>query len=180
MRSSGRSHPGLLCINDYGPGFGRGQEIIPACPLHLCPICAQNPSGISNSIEIQNTPENGLSTEEFNEFVDREGAKYRADPRLRRITKIAAMKRTRKIVILALEQIDPERARMLKSEFPESVESRGPEQERDLEDEEASTRRLPGIVADLNTELVKASVRTARRITGLFDPSGSKSSHKRP
>ena len=73
----------------------------------------------------------------------------------------------RKLVILAVEQVDPERAGGLKAEFPEGVESRGPEQERDLNYEEALTRRLLETVADLNSDLVKISARAARRITGL-------------
>jgi len=108
-----------------------------------------------------------VTEEEFNEFVAREGSKYRADPQLRRNTKIAALQRARKLVILAVEQVDPERAGGLKAEFPEGVESRGPEQERDLNYEEALTRRLLETVADLNSDLVKISARAARRITGL-------------
>jgi len=111
-----------------------------------------------------------VTAEEFNDFVEREGSKYRADPQLRRSTKIAAMQRARKLVIQAVEQVDPERAGALNAEFPEGVVNRGPEQERDLKYEEALTMRFLEAVADLNAELVKISLRTARRITGLFDP----------
>ena len=110
-----------------------------------------------------------VTEEEFNEFVERQGSKYRADPQLRRKAKIAAMQRARKLVVLAVEQVDPERARVLRAEFPEGMESPDQEQERDLKYEEALTRRLLEAVADLNVELVKISVGAAKRITGLFD-----------
>jgi hypothetical protein len=121
-----------------------------------------------------------VTAEEFNDFVEREGSKYRADPQLMRNAKIAAMQRARKLVVVAVEQVDPERARVLKAEFPEDVESRGLKQEKDLKYEEVLTRRLLETVADLNAELVKTSVRAAWRITGLFDPPRGKSPDKTP
>ena len=90
------------------------------------------------------------------------------------------MQRARKLVVLAVEQVDPERARALKAEFPEDVETRSPEQERELKCEEALTRGLLETVADLNAQLVKISVRAARRITGLLDPPLGKPPDKTP
>jgi hypothetical protein len=108
-----------------------------------------------------------VTAEEFNEFVERQRSKYRLDPQLRRNEKIAAMQRARKLVVRAVEEVDPERAGELKIEFSKDVESQDPEQESDLKYEEALTRGLLEAVADLNAELVKISVGAARRITGL-------------
>lgn len=108
-----------------------------------------------------------VTAEEFNEFVERQRSKYRLDPQLRRNTKVAAMQRARKLVVRAVEEVDPERAEELKIEFSKDVESQDPEQESDLKYEEALTRGLLEAVADLNAELVKISVGAARRITGL-------------
>ena len=136
--------------------------------------------GLLNRILSDDLDVKYVTAEEFNDFVEREGSKYRADPQLRRSTKIAAMQRARKLVILAVEQVDPERAGVLKAEFPEGVESRGRAEERDLKYEGELTRRLLETVADLNAELVKISVRAARRITGLFDPPWGSSPDKTP
>ena len=111
-----------------------------------------------------------VTVEEFNEFVERQGSKYRADPQLRQKEKIATMQRVRRLVVLAVEQVDPERAGALRAEFPEVVEGLDQEQERKLDYEEALTQRLLEAVADLKAELVKISVRSARRITGLLEP----------
>jgi hypothetical protein len=119
-----------------------------------------------------------VTEEEFNEFVKRQGSKYRADPQLRRKTKITAMQRARKLVVLAVEQVDPERARMLRANFPERLVSPDAEQERKLKYEEALTRGLLEAVADLNVELVKISMDTAKRITGLLDLPVGKSPDK--
>ena len=108
-----------------------------------------------------------VTAEEFNEFVERQRSKYRLDSQLRRNEKIAAMQRARKLVVRAVEEVDPERAGELKIEFSKDVESQDPEQESDLKYEEALTRGLLEAVADLNAELVKISVGAARRITGL-------------
>lgn len=110
-----------------------------------------------------------VTKEEFDAFVERERAKYQADPELRRKAKITAMRNARNMILLAVREVDPERGKDLKAEFPEDQKELNLREERELQIEEELTKKLIEAVANMRDELVKISVVTARRITGLLE-----------
>jgi len=110
-----------------------------------------------------------VTKEDFDAFVERERAKYQADPELRRKEKITAMRNARNMILLAVREVDPERAKDLKAEFPEDQKESNLTEERELQIEEGLTKKLIEAVANMGDRLVKISVVTARRTTGLLE-----------
>ncbi len=111
-----------------------------------------------------------VTKEEFDAFVERQGAKYKADPELRRKAKITAMQNARNLVLRAVEWVDPGRARELKAKFlRDHEEGLKLGRERELEFEKELTINLLRAVADINDDIMRIYVVEARRITGLVE-----------